>query len=93
VATYDPAVREAWAADQDRFINNTVTVLKEEQRAGRTPADIDPELAARIIVQGGNQVIAQQMSGSERDDAAVARELAAGYWYGVYRRSPGAGVG
>ncbi|MEU9240222.1 TetR/AcrR family transcriptional regulator [Streptomyces sp. NPDC048385] len=93
VATYDPAVREAWTADQDRFIDNTVTVLKEEQRAGRTPADIDPELAARIIVQGGGQVIAQQISGSDKDDAEVAHELAAGYWYGVYRRSPGASAG
>ncbi|POX45782.1 TetR/AcrR family transcriptional regulator [Streptomyces sp. Ru72] len=93
VATYDPAVREAWTADQDRLITHAATVLKEEQRAGRTPEDIDPELAARIIVQGGSQVIAQQMSGSERDDAAVAHELAAGYWYGVYRRSPGASVG
>jgi hypothetical protein len=92
VATYDLAVREAWAADQDRFFN-AVTELKEERRAGRTPMDIDPELAARIIVQGGSQVIAQQMSGSERGDAAVARELAAGYWYGVYRRSPGASAG
>jgi AcrR family transcriptional regulator len=93
VAAYDPAVREAWTADQDHFVDHLVAVLKEEQQAGRTPADIDPELAARIIVQGGGQVIAQQVSGSDRDDAAVARELAAGYWYGVYRRSPGATAG
>jgi AcrR family transcriptional regulator len=87
VAAYDPLVREAWTADQDRFIDNLVTVLKEEQRAGRTPADIDPELAAKVIVQGGGQVIAQQVSDSDgSDDAVVARELARGYWYGVYRR-------
>lgn len=90
VAAYDPAVREAWTADQGRFIDHLVTVLKEEQQAGRTPADIDPELAAKVIVQGGGQVIAQQVAGSDGgDDAAVARELARGYWYGVYRRSPG----
>jgi AcrR family transcriptional regulator len=87
VATYDPAVREAWTADQDRFIGNLVTVLKEEQRAGRTPADIDPELAAKVIVQGGGQVLAQQVSnGDSSEDAVVARELARSYWYGVYRR-------
>ncbi|MGP4086621.1 TetR/AcrR family transcriptional regulator [Streptomyces sp. KR55] len=87
VAAYDPLVREAWTADQDRFIDNLVTVLQEEQRAGRTPADIDPELAARVIVQGGGQVIAQQVAGGDgSDDAVVARELARGYWYGVYRR-------
>lgn len=87
VAAYDPAVREAWTADQDRFIDNLVTVLKEEQRAGRTPADVDPELAAKVIVQGGGQVLAQQVSdGHGSEDALVARELACGYWYGVYRR-------
>jgi hypothetical protein len=64
-----------------------VTVLKEEQRAGRTPADVDPELAAKVIVQGGGQVLAQQVSdGDGSEDALVARELACGYWYGVYRR-------
>ncbi|OAH10772.1 TetR/AcrR family transcriptional regulator [Streptomyces jeddahensis] len=87
VAAYDPLVREAWTADQDRFIDNLVTVLKEEQRAGRTPADIDPELAAKVMIQGGGQVIAQQVSNSDgSDDTVVARELARGYWYGVYRR-------
>ncbi|MHA5050847.1 TetR/AcrR family transcriptional regulator [Streptomyces sp. SD15] len=87
VAAYDPLVREAWTADQDRFIDNLVTVLQEEQRAGRTPADIAPELAARVMVQGGGQVIAQQVShGDGSGDAVVAQELARGYWYGVYRR-------
>ena len=78
---------------QDRFIDHVVTVLKEEQQAGRTPADIDPGLAARVIVQGGAQVIAQQVSGSDADDTAVARELATGYWYGVFRRAPEAAAG
>ncbi|MFD7433076.1 TetR/AcrR family transcriptional regulator [Streptomyces sp. NPDC059861] len=89
VAAYDPVVREAWTADQGRFADHVVTVLKEEQQAGRTPLDIDPELTARVIVQGGGQVIAQQVADSDGgDDSAVARELANGYWYGVYRRAP-----
>lgn len=87
VAAYDPVVREAWTADQDRFIDNIVTVLEEEQQAGRTPTDIDSRLAAKVIVQGGAQVIAQQVANSDgADDALVAGELARGYWYGVYRR-------
>ena len=87
VAAYDPAVRDSWSAHQDRFIDNLVVLLKEEQRAGRTPADIDPHLAARTIVQGGGEVITRQVIGGDGgDDAAVARELACGYWYGVYRR-------
>ncbi|SDM53654.1 TetR/AcrR family transcriptional regulator [Streptomyces wuyuanensis] len=94
VAAYDPAVRETWTADQDRFVEHLVTVLEEEQRAGRTPEDIDAGLAARVIVHGGAQVIAQQVSGSDgTDDEAVARELATGYWYGVYRRPAGPAAG
>jgi AcrR family transcriptional regulator len=87
VAAYDPSLREAWTVHQDRFVRNTAALITEEQQAGRTPADIDPWLAARLIVQGGAQVIAQQVSGSDGgDDEAVARELACSYWYGVYRR-------
>ncbi|MBZ9645431.1 TetR/AcrR family transcriptional regulator [Streptomyces sp. PSKA30] len=87
VAAYDSQVHEVWSADQHRFIDNLVRVLKTEQRAGRTPADIDPELAAELIVRGGGQVLAQQVSGSDgSDDDAVAQELARSYWYGVYRR-------
>ncbi|MFJ4692312.1 TetR/AcrR family transcriptional regulator [Streptomyces sp. NPDC088766] len=94
VAAYDPVVRGAWTADQNRFTDHLVSVLREEQRAGRTPADIDPRLAAGMIVQGGSQVIAQQVANSDGgDDARVARELAHTFWYGVYRRpaAPDAG--
>ncbi len=87
VAAYDPQVHEVWSADQHRFIDNLVRVLRAEQRQGRTPADVDPNRAARMIVQGGSQVLAQQVSGGEGDDdEAVAAELARCYWYGVYRR-------
>ncbi|MEU2159939.1 TetR/AcrR family transcriptional regulator [Streptomyces chengbuensis] len=94
VAAYDPVVRETWTAEQDRFVEHLVTVLKEEQREGRTPEDVDPRLAATVIVHGGAQVVAQQVSGGDSgDDAAVARELATGYWYGVYRRPGGPAAG
>ncbi|MFG2452817.1 TetR/AcrR family transcriptional regulator [Streptomyces sp. NPDC048512] len=87
VAAYDPVVREAWTADQDRFIDNLVAVLEHEQHAGRTTADVNPRLAARLIVEGGGYAVAQQVATSDgHDDAAVARELALGYWHGIYRR-------
>ncbi|GGT10205.1 TetR/AcrR family transcriptional regulator [Streptomyces chromofuscus] len=90
VAAYDPVVRDSWADHQNRFIDHLVTSLEAEQRAGRTPADIDPRLAATLIVQGGGAVITRQAVGSDGgDDALVARELAYGYWYGVYRRPAG----
>ncbi|MEV6181067.1 TetR/AcrR family transcriptional regulator [Streptomyces sp. NPDC052015] len=87
VAAYDPAVREAWDAYQGQFVDNLITIMEEEQKAGRMAADIDPVLAAKIVVRGGGQVIARQVAGSEgTDDADVARELALSYWYGIYRR-------
>ncbi|MFI1564414.1 TetR/AcrR family transcriptional regulator [Streptomyces sp. NPDC020490] len=90
VAAYDPVVRDSWADHQNRFVDNLVTILREEQRAGRTPADIDPRLAASVIVQGGGAVITRQAVGGDGgEDAVVARELAYGYWHGVYRRPAG----
>ncbi|MFQ3558978.1 TetR/AcrR family transcriptional regulator [Streptomyces gramineus] len=87
VAAYDPAVREAWDAYQNQFIANAVGVIEEERDAGRTAADIDPAVAAKNVVRGGGQVIARQVAGEEgATDAAVARELALTYWYGVFRR-------
>ncbi|MFF4653117.1 TetR/AcrR family transcriptional regulator [Streptomyces sp. NPDC001380] len=94
VAAYDPAVREAWTAHQDHFVRKTETLLTEERQGGRTPTDVDPLLAARLIVTGGAQVIARQvLDGDTAGDAAVARELAACYWYGVYRRPSGPDAG
>ncbi|WP_327686332.1 TetR/AcrR family transcriptional regulator [Streptomyces sp. NBC_00467] len=87
VAAYDLTVREAWNAYQNQFVDNLIAILREEQKAGRTSTDIDPELAATVIVRGGGQVIARQVAGADgADDSEVARELALGYWYGVYRR-------
>ncbi len=51
------------------------------------PAGTDPGLAAEVIVRGGSQVVAQQVSsGYDGEDAVVAREPARSYWCGVYRR-------
>ncbi|MFF2519817.1 TetR/AcrR family transcriptional regulator [Streptomyces sp. NPDC058086] len=87
VAAYDPSVRNSWTSAQDRFIEHTMNLLIEEQLAGRTPADVDPRCAAGVVVRGGAQVIAQQVATSDgHDDALVAREMACGYWYGIYRR-------
>ncbi|MEV0186737.1 TetR/AcrR family transcriptional regulator [Streptomyces sp. NPDC050625] len=87
VASYDPSLRNSWTSAQDRFIDRTMNLLIEEQLAGRTPVDVDPRCAAGVMVRGGAQVIAQQVATSDgHDDASVARELACGYWYGIFRR-------
>ena len=89
VAAYDEAVREYWAAGLEQFVARTVDALRIEQQAGRTPADLDVTAASRLIVVGGDRFLADHVSTTSADpetDAAAARELAATWWYGVYRR-------
>ncbi|MBQ1022065.1 TetR/AcrR family transcriptional regulator [Micromonospora sp. D93] len=89
VAAYDEAVREYWAAGLEKFVARTVDALRIEQQAGRTPADLDVTAASRLIVVGGDRFLADHVSTTSADpdtDAAAARELAATWWYGVYRR-------
>ncbi|MCG5440365.1 TetR/AcrR family transcriptional regulator [Micromonospora foliorum] len=89
VAAYDEAVREYWAAGLEQFVARTVDVLRAEQQAGRTPADLDVTTASRLIVVGGDRFLADHVSTTSADprtDAAAARELAATWWYGAYRR-------
>ncbi|MCO1595491.1 TetR/AcrR family transcriptional regulator [Micromonospora sp. RHAY321] len=89
VAAYDETVRDYWAAGLEQFVGRTVEALRAEQEAGRTPASIDVETASRLIVIGGDRFLAGHVSATSADpdtDAAAARELAATWWYGVYRR-------
>ncbi|NYH44565.1 AcrR family transcriptional regulator [Micromonospora jinlongensis] len=89
VAAYDEVVREYWAAGLEQFVARTVQVLRAEQEAGRTPASIDAVTASRLIVIGGDRFLADHVSATSADpdtDASAARELAATWWYGVYRR-------
>jgi AcrR family transcriptional regulator len=90
VSAYDPALREATAREIDRFAQHITDVLEEEQRAGRTPVDIDSVVAGRVLAWGGEQVIARHITmGDPDDDGAVAREMARSQWYGTYRRRAG----
>ncbi|MFC4533607.1 TetR/AcrR family transcriptional regulator [Sphaerisporangium dianthi] len=91
VAGYDRAVSEALEAGQQRFIDRVAVLLAREQRAGRASTGLDPVRAARVMIWGGEKVIAQHVTTTEDDgeeDARVAGELAAAHWYGVYRRPP-----
>ncbi|GAA4592268.1 hypothetical protein GCM10023194_53610 [Planotetraspora phitsanulokensis] len=87
VATYDATVRDFWGAELDQFTDWTVAVLRAEQDEGRTPADLDPVSATRVIVMGGERALVDHVTaGDPGSDAAFARELALTWWYGVYRR-------
>jgi len=87
VSAYDPTLRETTNRALDRITQHIADVLTDEQRAGRTPADIDPAVAGRVLAWGCEQVVARQISlGDPDDDTAVAWEMARSQWYGTYRR-------
>jgi len=89
VAGYDREVRASLEATQQRFIDRIAARLTDEQRAGRTSHDVEPVTAARVMVWGGEQVIATHVirtTADDEQDARLATELAASQWYGVYRR-------
>lgn len=87
VAAYDATVRDFWDQEIRQFTDWTLTVLRAEQQAGRTPADVDPLSATQIIVTGGERAIIEHVTTRDPgSDTAFARELARIWWYGVYRR-------
>ncbi|MBP2703874.1 TetR/AcrR family transcriptional regulator [Microbispora sp. RL4-1S] len=87
VAGYDATVRDFWKAELDQFTDRTITVLRAEQDAGRTPAALDPVSATRLIIMGGERAIVDHVTSEDpASDATFARELALTWWYGVYRR-------
>ncbi|MFI7034490.1 TetR/AcrR family transcriptional regulator [Microbispora rosea] len=87
VATYDATVRDFWTAELNPFTDWTIAVLRAEQDAGRTRADLDPVSATRVIVMGGERALVDHVTaGDPGSDAAFARELALTWWHGVYRR-------
>ncbi|XVU21676.1 TetR/AcrR family transcriptional regulator [Actinoplanes sp. CA-054009] len=87
VASYDEAVRDAWAARLDQFAALATRLLTAEQAAGRTAPDLEPAAASRLMIYGGMQAIAHQVAaGRPEEDDAVGRELARLQWYGTFRR-------
>ncbi|HEY6492892.1 MAG TPA: TetR/AcrR family transcriptional regulator [Trebonia sp.] len=87
VAAYDETVRGFWSQGLGQFTDRTIALLREDQQAGGTPADVDPVSAVRVIVIGGERAIFDHtVAADPAEDATFARELARIWWYGVYRR-------
>jgi AcrR family transcriptional regulator len=87
IAAYDPGVHDFYTSELHNFEAHATKTLLDEQNTGRTPAEVDVEAASRIIVWGGEHAIGHHISNDDGSgDTAFARELAATWWYGVYRR-------
>lgn len=90
VSAYDHEVREVWDSYLDVFILNLAARISTEQEAGRTASDMDPELAARVAVWGGERLMMRHVtSRPASEDGALAREMAASRWYSLFRRPNG----
>lgn len=86
-AAYDSAVNDFYTSDLEEFEARVRDDLERRLSHGLTDSHLDPHLAARIIVWGGEQAIANHISKEDESrDAAFAAELAAPWWYGVYNR-------
>jgi AcrR family transcriptional regulator len=87
VAAYDADTRRFWDGQLEVFVRRAQELLRQEQQAGRTPQNVDVEVASRMFVHGGMQAITQQvLSGAPEHDASVAEELSAQQWFGSFRR-------
>jgi AcrR family transcriptional regulator len=90
VAAYDAGAHDFYTSELHNFEANAARTLIDEQNTGRTLAEVDVEAASQIIVWGGEHAIGHHISNNDGSgDAAFARELAAIWWYGVYRRPAG----
>ncbi|MFD3454514.1 TetR/AcrR family transcriptional regulator [Streptomyces sp. NPDC058691] len=86
-AAYDAAVRNFYTSDLEAFETRVVRDLEQRRSNGMTDSHLDPVLAGRIIVWGGEQAIAHHIATEDQGrDAAFALELASMWWYGAYNR-------
>ena len=87
VAAYDPAVHSFWTAQLDRFCAAAAEHLRRYRSATAWARNVNPAVAAKVIVFGGFSVLAQHVAeGDSSEDAVAARELALTYWHGAFRR-------
>jgi AcrR family transcriptional regulator len=87
VAGYDPDVRALWDDQLAAFRDRVRGWLEAERAAGRCSPQLDPDAAARVVVDGGMRTIADQVvNGDPADDERLARELGLIWWFGTFRR-------
>ncbi|MFI7612983.1 TetR/AcrR family transcriptional regulator [Nonomuraea terrae] len=86
-AAYDSGIRDFYSSDLDAFEAKVRQALMSEQSEGRTVGGVSVEAACRVIVWGGESAIAHHIQIDDGGgDLTFARELAALWWYGAFRR-------
>ena len=77
VSGYDPAVADFWRDRVERFAAFAQQQLEADQRTGRVPAAVDPQITARWIAWGTERLIAEHVAGDDGSgDVRMARGLA-----------------
>ncbi|MEU8004241.1 TetR/AcrR family transcriptional regulator [Catellatospora sp. NPDC049111] len=86
-SAYDRSIREFWNTRLEPFRDNARKLIASEQKANRTPPGIDPDAAARIMVDGGDGFLLRHVGGTDSTaDNTAAWQLATTWWYGIFRR-------
>lgn len=86
-AAYDSGINDFYSADLDAFEAFAKEAILAEQAAGRTGGGVSADAASRVIVWGGEYAIARHIQVDDGSgDLEFARELAALWWYGAFRR-------
>jgi len=86
-ASSDAVLEQAYNALLQAFVDATAEHIRAEQRAGRTPAALDPERTAMALTHMNERVLTESLGRSPQDDPARVAESLLRIWlatlYGV----------
>jgi TetR/AcrR family transcriptional regulator, ethionamide resistance regulator len=89
LAGYDEVVSGLWRHRLDSYIALSATRMAQEQLDGAIAADVDIELASRLVVRLVETAVFDHVQhGAPRDDVRVAKALARAGWLVRYGRVP-----
>ena len=80
-ATSDAAVETAYRALVQSFVDATARHIREEQAAGRTPADLDPEHTASALIWLNERFLSEALGRPPQADPAQLVETLYRIWY------------
>jgi AcrR family transcriptional regulator len=87
-ASYDPGIRAAWLAEQDRMIRLIEGQFDEEVRAGRARADLPVRATACALYWMTQQTCYQELVARQRLDDDEYLDALAELWLRGIRRTP-----
>ncbi len=87
-ATSDERVEDAYHALVHQFVEATARHIREEQGAGRTPADIDPGETARALIWLNERYLAEALGRDPQRDARKVVDTLYRIWMATLYDAP-----